>query len=63
MEHHDHDDIRGDIWCFVILAMITLAIATTALVWLSVQQVEIQHLTNQVSHLSHSRIRYAPAQQ
>ncbi len=61
---HDrmHDDLRGDIWCFVILGMISLAIAATALVWLTVQQTEIAHLTNQVSLLSHSKTHYVPAQ-
>lgn len=53
---HDrmHEDLRGDIWCFVILGMLAITIAAVALVWLVVQQAEISHLTNQVAHQSHS---------
>jgi hypothetical protein len=47
---HDriHEDLRGDIWCFVMLAMISLAIAAIALVWLTIQQGEISHLQHLV---------------
>jgi hypothetical protein len=58
----DLKDLRGDMWCHCILALISIFIAGTALTWLVIQQGEISHLTNQVSHLSHSRTRYAPAQ-
>lgn len=57
----DLKDLRVDMWCHCALALVSMFIAAGVLVWLVIQQNEIAHLTNQVSHLSHSKTHYAPA--
>jgi hypothetical protein len=65
MEQSQLEDLKGlraDMWCHCALALVSLFIAAAALIWLTIQQNEISHLTNQVSLLSHSKTHYVPVQ-
>jgi hypothetical protein len=53
-EWQDLKDLRGDMWCHCILAVLSLTIAATALIWLTYQQNEIQHLQHATAILNHS---------
>jgi hypothetical protein len=44
----DLKDLRGDMWCHCILALISIFIAGAALIWLTYQQSEISHLQHLV---------------
>jgi hypothetical protein len=48
-EWDDLKDLRGDMWCHCILALLSIFIAGTALVWLTMQQNQIEHLQHLVN--------------